>query len=133
MISFFLSLLFTLSQCRTYTPKTYNPNVCGSDICRGSSGLWTRTLDRKTMAGLPQYVVCTVSATAGDNTEQNIDKGHTSSPRIKLKISDPAGTQTQAAGLQVRDSTDHAMVTELHKTNPQNYIHRFPKFTENFN
>ena len=32
--SFFPSLLFTLSQFRTYTSGTYNPNARGSDACR---------------------------------------------------------------------------------------------------
>ena len=45
-VSFFLSMLFTLSQCRSYTPGTYNPNAHASDACRGSNKLWTRTLDK---------------------------------------------------------------------------------------
>ena len=32
-----------------------------------------------------------VRATAEDNTGQNTDKGHTPSPRIGIKIPDPAG------------------------------------------
>ena len=29
-------------------PETYNPNARGSDACRGSNSLWTRTIDRYT-------------------------------------------------------------------------------------
>ena len=53
--------LFTLPRCRTYSPGTYNPNARGSDACRRSNSLWTRTLDRYTRAGLPEYVVSTMS------------------------------------------------------------------------
>ena len=35
-----------------------------------------------------------VRVTAGDTTGQNTNKGHTSSPRIEIKISDPAGNRT---------------------------------------
>ena len=47
-------------------------------------------------------------ATDRDNTGQNTDKGHTPSPRIEIKIPDAAGNQTRAAGLESKDSTDHA-------------------------
>ena len=49
-----------------------------------------------------------VRASAGDNTGQNTDKGHTSNPRTEIKIPDPARNQTLAAGLEGRDSTNHA-------------------------
>ena len=55
----------------------------------------------------------TVRATAGDNTEQNTDKGHTHSPRIEINISDPTGNRTRATGLEGRDSTDHARATHV--------------------
>ena len=50
-------------------------------------------------------------ATARDNniTEH---KGHTASPRIEMKIIDPAGSRTRAAGLEGRDSTEHATATD---------------------
>ena len=54
-----------------------------------------------------------VRASAGDNTGQNTDKGHTLNPRTEIKIPDPAGNRTRAAGLEGRDSTDHAMATDL--------------------
>ena len=50
-----------------------------------------------------------VRASAGDNT----DKGHTPNARTEIKISDPAGNRALAAGLEGRDSTDHATVTDF--------------------
>ena len=38
-----------------------------------------------------------VMASAGDNTGQNTDKGHTSNPRTEIKIPDPVGNRTRAA------------------------------------
>ena len=49
-----------------------------------------------------------VRASAGDNTGQNTDRGHTPNPRIEIKIPDPAGNRTGVAGLDGMDSTDHA-------------------------
>ena len=49
-----------------------------------------------------------VKASAEDNMGQNTDKGHTPNPRTEMKIPDPAGNLTRAAGLEGRDSTDHA-------------------------
>ena len=49
-----------------------------------------------------------VRASAEDNTGQNTDKGHTANPGIGIKIPDPAGYRTRVAGLEGRDSTDHA-------------------------
>ena len=42
-------------------------------------------------------------------TEQ---KGHTLNPRIGIKIAHLAGNRTLAAGLESRDSTDHATATD---------------------
>ena len=50
-----------------------------------------------------------VRASAEDSTGH---KGHTPNPRIGIKIPDPAGNRTRAAGLKVRDSTDHAKATD---------------------
>ena len=52
-------------------------------------------------------------ATSGDNTEQNTKD--TPSPRIEIKISEPAGNRTRAAELEGRDSTDHATATDNNK------------------
>ena len=43
-----------------------------------------------------------------ETTQDNIDKGLSPSPRLEIKIPDFAGNRTQAAGLEGRDSTDHA-------------------------
>ena len=55
-----------------------------------------------------------VRAFAGDSTGQITDKGNTPNPRIGLKIPDPAGNRTRAAGLEGRDSTDHATATDYY-------------------
>ena len=39
-------------------------------------------------------------------------KGHTPNSRTEIKIPDPAGNRTWAAGLEGRDSTDHATATD---------------------
>ena len=54
-----------------------------------------------------------VRVSAGDNTGQYTDKRHTPNPRIQIKIPDPTGNRTRAAGLEGRDSTDHATATDL--------------------
>ena len=53
-----------------------------------------------------------VRASAGDSTGQNTDKGHTPNPRTLIKIPDPAGSRFRAAGLEGRDSNDHASATD---------------------
>ena len=53
-----------------------------------------------------------VRVTARDNTGQNTDKGHTTSPRIEIKISESAGNWTRASGLEGRDCTDHVATTD---------------------
>ena len=72
------------------TPSgTYKPNARGSDACRGSNSLWTRTLDRYARAGLPEWVVSTMSGlppkTTQDRTQTKdthpMDRKHNSWPR----------------------------------------------------
>ena len=53
-----------------------------------------------------------IRASAEDNTGQNTDRGHTLNHRTEIKIPDPAGNRTRAAGLEGRDSTDHATAVE---------------------
>ena len=53
-----------------------------------------------------------VRASAGDSTGQNTDRGHTPNPRTDVKIPYPAGNRSRAAGLEGRDSIDHATVTD---------------------
>ena len=48
-----------------------------------------------------------------DNTGQNTDKGHTPNHRTEIKIPDPSGNRTRAAGLEARDCTDHATTTDF--------------------
>ena len=114
MAAYLFEIEFTDSYVFIYFALTYNLNVRGSDTYRGSNCLWIRTLDRYTRAGLPKCVVSTMSGsppgTARDRTQ---DKGHTPNPRIVIKIPDPAGNRTRVAGLEGRDSTDHATATWL--------------------
>ena len=56
-----------------------------------------------------------VRASAEDYTGQNTDKGHIPNPRTDIKIPDPAGNRFRVAGLEGRDSTDHATATDLIK------------------
>ena len=51
-----------------------------------------------------------VRASAEDNTGENTKD--LPNPRTEIKIPDPAGNRTRAAGLQGRDSTDHATATD---------------------
>ena len=53
-----------------------------------------------------------VRASAEDNTGQNTDEGHTPNPRTEIKIPNPEGKRNRAAGVEVRDSTDHATATD---------------------
>ena len=64
----------------------------------GEHRLLTKTLDRYTRAGLPE--ICSQQNfmdTARDDKGQNTDKEQSPSPRIEIKITDPAGNQTRAA------------------------------------
>ena len=115
LILFFLSFFFMYlpSPNLGLTPPgliTHMP--VGLDAYRGSNCLWTRTLDRCTRVGLPECVVSTMTGppqeTAQDKTQDN---GHSPNPRIGIKIPDPAGNRTRVAGLEGRDSTDHATAT----------------------
>ena len=54
-----------------------------------------------------------VKASAGDSIGQITDKGHILNPRTELKIPDPAGKRAWAAGLEGRDSTDHATAIDM--------------------
>ena len=62
------------------------------------------------MSGQPN-----VRASAEDDIGQNTEKGHTPNLRTEIKIPDPAGNRTWAAGLEGRDSTDHATAMDLIK------------------
>ena len=47
----------------------------------------------------------------GQNTD-NTDKGHSSSPRIEIKIPNLAENRSRAAGLEGRDSADHTTIMD---------------------
>ena len=70
---FLTFLLFTLSLCRTYTPRTYNPSGRGLDSCKEGQLQWSRAY-----GGPPPE-------TTKDRTQQ----GHIFSPQIRIKIPDP--------------------------------------------
>ena len=59
--------------------------------------LWTKTLDKYTRAGMHECGQENVRATARDNTGHNAKD--ILSPSIEIKISDPVGNRTPAAGL----------------------------------
>ena len=61
-----------------------------------------------------------VRASAGERTGQNTDKGLIPISRIGIKIPDPSGNRTRAAGLEGRDSIDHATSTIILKTSSTN-------------
>ena len=82
-------------------PGTYNPNARESDAWRGSNSLWTRTLDRYTRAGLPEYVVSTMLGPS-PKTTQDTNKGYT--PRTEIKIPDPSRNRTRPPGWKAGSS-----------------------------
>ena len=84
----------------TVSGPEHKPTARGSDACRGSNSLWTRTLGRYTRAGLPECVVSTMSAPPPKATHERTHKGHTPNPRTEINIPDPAGNRTRAAGLE---------------------------------
>ena len=63
-----------------------------------------------TRAGLPECVVSTMSGPPQETVHDRTQR-HTPNPRIEIKIPYPAGNRTRAAGLEARDSTDHATLT----------------------
>ena len=77
-----------------YQCRIYSPNALRSDVCRGATELWIRTLDTNTMVGLPECVVSTMSGPLPETTQNR----HTPGTRIEIKISNPAGNRTQAPG-----------------------------------
>ena len=73
------------------SPGTYKPNARGSDACRGSNILWTRTLDRYTRAVLPECVVSTMSGPPPKSKQDRTQTKDTPNPRTEIKIPNPAG------------------------------------------
>ena len=97
-IMFFLLIfhLFTLTQSRTYTPGTYKPNAHGSDACRWSNSLWTRTRDRYTQGRASLNVWSAQCQGLRRRQHRTEHKGHTPNPRTEIKIHDPAGNRIRA-------------------------------------
>ena len=86
-------------QSRTCTPRTYKPNARGSDACRGSNSLWTRTLDIYTRAGLPECVVSTMSEPPPKTTQDRTQtKDKHPIPGQKLKFLTPTGIEPGPPG-----------------------------------
>ena len=80
-------------------PGTYKPNSRGSDACRGSNSLWTRTLDRYTRAGLPECVVSTMSGPPPKTTQDRTQTNDTHPiPGQKLKFPIPLGIEPGPPG-----------------------------------
>ena len=78
-------------------------------MIEGGAQTLDRTLDRYSRAGLSEiYGQQNIRATVREHRT-----GHTPNPRIGIKIPDPAGNRTRAAGLEGRDSTDHATATDM--------------------
>ena len=101
--SFLLLRLFTLPQSRTQDPipppGTYNPNSRGSDACRGSNSLWTRTLDSYTRASLPAYVASTMPGPPPETIQDRAQTKDTHSiPGQKLKFRAPLGIEPGPPG-----------------------------------
>ena len=89
-------------------PGTYKQNARGSNACRRSNNLWTRTLDRYTMC-----IVWSAQCPGLRRRQHRIEhKEYTPNLRTEIKIPDPAGNRTRAAGLEGRDSTDHVTVMD---------------------
>ena len=91
--------LFTSPNLGLTPPGTYNPNAHGSDACRGSNSLWTRTLDRYTWAGLPECVVSTMSGSPPKTTHIRTQTKVTHPiPGQKLKYLTPSGIEPGPPG-----------------------------------
>ena len=65
---------------------------------------------------LPQSRTYTHRTSTEDNTGHNTNTGHTPNPMTEIKIPDPDGNRTRAAGLKGRDSTNHAIATNRKMT-----------------
>ena len=92
------SRLFTLPQSRTYTLRDLQPKCPWVRCLQGEQ----QSLDQNTRqihkGGSPW--MCdqhNVKASAGDNSGQHTDKGHTPNPRTEFKIPDSAWNRTRAA------------------------------------
>ena len=100
----FLFLLFTLPIVGLTLPR-YLQLKCPWVICL--YGEW-QTVDQNTrqIHKGGSFWMC------GQYNDRTEHKGHTPSPRIEVKISEPAGNRTLASGLEGKDSIDHTTTTD---------------------
>ena len=115
-ISFFI--LFSSSfiyppPITTYCPGTYNPNAPGSYACRRSSSVWTRTLDIYTRASLSECVVSMTGPPPETTQDSTPTKDSALNPRTEIKILDPAGNRTRAAGLDGRTTSRRRFILKF--------------------
>ena len=106
---FFLHLLFTFPKGRTSGLITQLPV---GQIPIGEQWLWTRTLDRYTRTGPPWNLWSAECQGHRKRQHRTEHKVHTPSPRIEIKIPEPAGIRTRAAGTEGRDPTDNATAAD---------------------
>ena len=79
-------------------PQGLTIKILVSPIPVGRARLWTRTLDT-----IPQYRVNRMSDSPPQHRTEH--RALTPSPRIAIKIPDPTGNQTRAAGMDGRKGT----------------------------
>ena len=103
-IKIFVFFFFFTPNLGLTPPVTYNPNARRSDAYTGNNSLWNRSLERYTS----ECVVSTMSGPPPKTTQDRTKYTHTPNTRTEIKIADPAANRTRAAGLEGRDSTDHA-------------------------
>ena len=68
-IFFSFSVIYTSAMSDLHPIGTCNPNARGSDACRGSDRLWTRTLYRYIRAGLHESVDSTMPGPPRETTQ----------------------------------------------------------------
>ena len=80
--SFFPYLIFIFHQCRTYTLRTYSPNVRASDACR-----WSQITNQNTrrMQGQASLNLWSSECQGHRRGQHRIEQRHTFSPRIEIK------------------------------------------------
>ena len=66
--TYFVDALHTFTQCGTYTPGSYNQMLVGQ-MPVDEHRLQTRTLDKYTRAGLPEYMVNRMSGAPPETTQ----------------------------------------------------------------
>ena len=115
---FFLHLLVTHPQCSTYTFRDLQSNARGQDACRVSTDLGPDI--RQIHKGGPPCNLLSVECQGRQKRRLRIEhKGYIPNHKTEIKIPDPVGNRTRAAGLEGRDSTDHATATVYESKAPR--------------